>query len=130
LPALEIVDSRITNFDCNILDTIADNASSGLYALGVKPMKLSDIDLLLCGMVLERNGSAVAFGTGAACLGHPLHSLRWLARKMASVGRPLQAGDTVLSGALGPIVTMQPGDFVETKISGLGSVSIGFGTAA
>jgi 2-keto-4-pentenoate hydratase len=127
LPALEIVDSRIENFDARLVDTIADNASSGLIVLGTRPVKLSDIDLTLCGMMIERNGDAVAFGAGMACLGNPLHGLLWLARKMASVGRPLAAGDIVLSGALGPMVTMTPGDFIETRISQLGSVSIRYG---
>ncbi len=126
LPALEIVDSRIARWDIGIVDTIADNASSGLFVLGNRPVQLDACDLELCGMVLEKNGEGVSFGAGAACLGHPMNSLIWLARKMAAVGRPLEAGDVVLSGALGPMVAALPGDRFEMRISGLGSVRTSF----
>src|SRR5450830_216810 len=79
LPALEIVDSRIENWDIGIVDTIADNASTGLFVLGNRPVRLVDLDLELCGMVLQRNGEDASFGAGAACLGHPINSLIWLA---------------------------------------------------
>lgn len=122
LPALEIVGSRIRNWDIRIGDTIADNASSCAYALGSTPRKLAEFDLRLCGMVLERRGEPVAVGAGAACLGNPLNAVVWLARTMASHGTPLKAGDLVLSGALGPMVPVVPGDVFEARISGLGSV--------
>lgn len=127
LPAIEIVDSRIADWNIGIVDTVADNASSGLFVLGAKPVALADVDLRLCGMVLEKNGEPVSFGAGVACLGHPLHGLGWLAGKMASLGRPLQAGDIVLSGALGPMVSVAPGDRVEARIGGLGAVRVTFG---
>jgi 2-keto-4-pentenoate hydratase len=127
LPALEIVDSRIRGWDIGIVDTIADNASSGLFVLGTRPVAIGDLDLRLCGMVLERNGEPVSFGAGAACLGHPLHALGWLARTLASIGRPLEAGSVVLSGALGPMVQALPGDAFEARIEGVGSVRVRFG---
>jgi 2-keto-4-pentenoate hydratase len=127
LPALEIVDSRITGWDIGIIDTIADNASSGLFVLGTTPVPITGIDLRLCGMVLEKNGEPVSFGAGAACLGHPLHALGWLARTLAKVGRPLEAGSIVLSGALGPMVDARPGDVFETRIEGVGSARVRFG---
>lgn len=127
LPALEIVDSRIQGWDIGIVDTIADNASSGLFVLGTKPVLVGELDLRLCGMVLERNGEPVSFGAGAACLGHPLHALGWLARTLAEVGRPLEAGSVVLSGALGPMVEVRPGDAFEGRIEGVGSVRVRFG---
>ncbi len=127
LPAIEIVDSRIADWDISIVDTVADNASSGLFVLGTKPKALADIDLQLCGMVLEKNGEPVSFGAGAACLGNPLHALGWLAAKMAEVGRPVQKGDVILSGALGPIVAAEAGDHIEVRIEGLGSVRVNFG---
>ncbi|HEX7784452.1 MAG TPA: fumarylacetoacetate hydrolase family protein [Sphingobium sp.] len=130
LPAIEIVDSRIADWNIGIIDTIADNASSGLFVLGTRPAPLAELDLRLCGMVLERNGDPSSFGAGAACLGNPLHALGWLAAKMAEVGRPLLKGDVVLSGALGPMVTVAPGDSVEARISGLGSVRVNFGRTA
>ena len=85
-----------------------------------------DIDLRGCGMTVERNGDPVSFGTGAACLGNPLHSLAWLAAKMAEVGRPLGKGDIILSGALGPVVPVSPGDVVEGRFDRLGSVRVRF----
>jgi 2-keto-4-pentenoate hydratase len=130
LPAIEIVDSRIADWKIGIVDTIADNASSGLFVLGTTPKLLSDIDLRLCGMVLEVNGEPLSFGAGAACLGNPLHALGWLARTMAAKGRPLEEGDVVLAGALGPMVAIKPGDRVEARIEGLGSVRVGFGRNA
>lgn len=130
LPAIEIVDSRIADWKIGIVDTVADNASSGLFVLGTSPVALADLDLRLCGMVLEKNGDPVSFGAGAACLGNPLHALGWLAATMAGLGRPLGEGDIVLAGALGPMVAVAPGDSVEARIEGLGSVRVTFGSDA
>lgn len=126
LPAIEIVDSRVRDWKIGILDTIADNASSGLYVLGGSPKKIDAFDLALCGMSLEKVGEPVSLGCGAACLGNPLNAVTWLARTVARLGRPLRAGDVVLSGALGPMVQVQAGDVFEARISGLGSVTATF----
>ncbi len=126
LPAMEIVDSRIRDWKIGILDTVADNASSGVYVLGSRPVRLADFDPRLCGMVMERKGEPVSFGAGVACMGNPLIASLWLARKMAAVGRPLQAGDVILSGALGPMVAASPGDAFRVAINGLGEVGIQF----
>lgn len=127
LPAIEVVDSRIADWKIGILDTIADNASSGLYVLGNAPRKLDGLDLRTAGMVIESQGEPVSVGAGAACLGDPLSAVLWLARTMARVGRPLKAGDTVLSGALGPMAPVTWGDVFEARIAGLGSVRAAFG---
>jgi len=126
LPALEIVDSRVADWNIRILDTIADNASSGLYVLGAEPVKLEGLDLRTCGMVMDLRGEPVSTGVGAACLGHPLNAALWLAKTMARVGRPLQAGDQIMSGALGPMVPAAPGDVLEARIEGLGTVRATF----
>lgn len=126
LPAIEVVGSRIADWDIQIVDTIADNASAGVFVLGTTPRRLGDFDPRLCGMVLERGGEPVSTGAGAACLGNPLTAVLWLARKMVEVGRPLRAGDIVLSGALGPLVPVAPGEVVELRISGVGSVRAAF----
>jgi 2-keto-4-pentenoate hydratase len=126
LPAIEIVDSRIADWKIGILDTIADNASSGRYVLGASPKKLDGLELRLCGMVMEQGGDEVSVGAGAACLGDPLSATLWLAKTMAKAGRPLKAGDTVMSGALGPMVTVKRGEVYEARISGLGSVRAAF----
>jgi 2-keto-4-pentenoate hydratase len=122
LPALEIVGSRIENWNIRITDTIADNASSSAFVIGNSPRKLSEFDLRLCGMVMERRGDPVSVGAGAACLGNPINAVVWLARTMAALGTPLKAGDLLLSGALGPMVAVTPGDIFETRVNGLGTV--------
>lgn len=122
LPALEIVGSRVADWNIRITDTIADNASSSAYVIGNTPKTLAEFDVRMCGMVMERRGEPVSVGAGAACLGSPINAVVWLARTMAAVGTPLKAGDLVLSGALGPMVAVTPGDIFETRINGLGSV--------
>ena len=126
LPAIEVVGSRIAKWDIKIVDTIADNASSGLFVLGTRPVKLDAVDLRLCGMVMENKGDQVSVGAGVACLGNPLTAALWLARKMVEVGHPLRAGDVIMTGALGPMAPVVPGDVLEARISGLGSVRAAF----
>ncbi|WP_199032739.1 fumarylacetoacetate hydrolase family protein [Ralstonia sp. ASV6] len=128
LPAIEIVGSRIANWDIRLTDTVADNASSGLFVLGNRPVKLDAFDAIQCGMVMERRGDQVSVGAGAACLGNPLHAALWLANTMTRVNAPLKAGDIVLTGALGPMVGVAPGDVFTAHIEGLGSVSACFST--
>ncbi|MFG1235025.1 fumarylacetoacetate hydrolase family protein [Xanthobacter flavus] len=127
-PAIEIVGSRVKNWDIKISDTIADNASSGVYVMGGPIRRLEETDLAGIGMVLNRNGSAASFGGGAACLGNPLTAVLWLARTCATLGTPLKAGDVVLSGALGPMVPVASGDVLEARIAGLGAVKVAIGT--
>lgn len=126
LPCLEIVGSRIAEWKIGIVDTIADNASSGAFVLGATPRPLAALDLRMCGMVVEKNGEPASTGVGQACLGNPLNAARWLADVMARAGRPLRAGDVILSGALGPMVSVESGDLIEARINGLGSVAARF----
>ncbi|MGM1065026.1 2-keto-4-pentenoate hydratase [Saccharothrix sp. Mg75] len=125
-PALEIVDSRIAGWDITIVDTVADNASSGLFVLGDARVPIHDVEPADVEMRLHRGDDLVSKGTGRDCLGDPLAAAAWLASTLAKRGEPLRAGDVVLTGALGPMVPVVPGDTFSARISGLGSVRISF----
>jgi 2-keto-4-pentenoate hydratase len=124
--AIEIVDSRVQNWDLRILDTVADNASAAMFVLGTQPRRLKEFDLIHCGMVLERGGEPVVTGAAANVMGNPLRSALWVATMSARAGHPLKTGDTILSGALGPMTPAAPGDAFEARISGLGLVRVNF----
>lgn len=126
LPALEIVDSAIKDWKITITDTISDNASAASYVLGTTPVRLHALDLSLEGMVLRNNDHIASMGVGVACLGNPLNACLWLARTMVEIGRPLCAGDVLLSGALGPMVPVQRGDRLDLQLTRLGQLSCRF----
>jgi 2-keto-4-pentenoate hydratase len=126
LPAIEIVDSRIADWKITIADTVADNASSAFFVIGSEPRSLMGLDLMSCGMVLTIDGMIVSLGAGAACLGHPLNAVMWLARELAARGDPLRAGDVVMSGALGPMVQLPEDALVSVAIGGLGSAEFSY----
>lgn len=126
--AIEIVDSRISEWDISIADTVADNASSGLFVVSDTVIPLADFEPANATMTLELNGAITSSGDGRACLGDPLNALEWLARTASGYGAPLRAGEVVLSGALGPMVTVEAGDQVRVEISDLGAVAVTFGT--
>jgi 2-keto-4-pentenoate hydratase len=127
-PALEIVDSRIADWKIGITDTVADNASSGVFVVGAVGTPLSAVEPVDVTMTLRRgaDGEVVSRGTGADCLGDPLNALAWLAATLLEVGTPLRAGDLVLSGALGPMVPVAPGDVFAADIAPLGTVTARF----
>lgn len=124
--ALEIVDSRVANWQIGITDTVADNASSGVFVLGATKQTLTEFSPIDVVMQMSRNGAIVSEGTGAACLGDPLNALTWLAKTAIELGAPLRAGDIVLSGALGPMVVVEPGDLFIANIGSLGAVTAKF----
>lgn len=124
--ALEIVDSRIAGWDITIVDTVADNASAGLFTLGLEGRPPDGLDLAACSMRLWRGQEEVSTGSGAACMGHPAAAVAWLAATARSYGQPLRAGEIVLSGALGPVISVAAGDAFTAEISGLGRVSAVF----
>ncbi|WP_420607314.1 2-keto-4-pentenoate hydratase [Novosphingopyxis sp.] len=129
--ALEIVGSRVRDWDISIADTIADNASSGAFVIGHSPRRMSEIDVAGCQMAMTVAGSdgaarQVSGGSGADCMGSPVTAALWLAKVMVQAGRPLKKGDIVLSGALGPMVSVEAGQRFHAKIDGLGSVQAHF----
>lgn len=126
LPAIEVVDSRIENWKISLIDTVADNASSAGFVLGSQPVKLENLDLVNCKMIMTRGDEVVSQGVGKACLSNPLNAAVWLADEMVRRGRPLLAGDIVLTGALGPMVVAHPGDEFKVEIEGFGSVVAAF----
>ncbi|HEM7849301.1 2-keto-4-pentenoate hydratase [Burkholderia multivorans] len=126
LAAIEVVDSRIENWNIRFVDTVADNASSARFVLGSRPVPLSQLDLTGCAMTLAREGDVLSQGSGAACLGNPLNAAVWLADRMAQLGTPLRAGDVVLTGALGPMVAVREAGTYVAQIDGLGSVRATF----
>ena len=126
LPALEIVDSRIADWKITVVDTVADNASSGGLVLGSTPTALQDVDLRLGGCVFRRNGQVVGTGAGGAVLGSPISSLVWLANTVGALGTALEAGWVVLPGAITAMQPVAPGDTFTATFSGLGSVTARF----
>lgn len=124
--SIEVVDSRIEGWDISIVDTVGDNASSGLFVLGGAPKRLHDVDVWATEMTLTCDGAVVSSGTGAACLGNPVNAVVWLANAVASRGAPLLAGEVILSGSLGPLVPAERGRTYEATFSRLGSVRATF----
>jgi 2-keto-4-pentenoate hydratase len=126
VPALEIVDTRVQDWKIKLPDTVADNASSGLYVLGGKPTKVEDINLELLGMALIKNGEVVNTGVGAAALGNPATCVAWLANRLADYDISLKAGEVILSGALSGMVEAKPGDNFTARFAHLGQVGVNF----
>ncbi|MFK7830623.1 MAG: 2-keto-4-pentenoate hydratase [Congregibacter sp.] len=126
IAAIEIVDSRVENWNITFADTVADNGSSALFVLGDEQHALNELDLYSCGMVLEVDGGVASVGAGAACLGHPFNAGAWLARALIERGERLPAGSIVLTGALGPMVTLCPGQDIRVQIGGLGACGFRF----
>lgn len=124
--AIEIIDSRVKDWQITLADTVADNASSARFVISSTTASLAGIDLALAGCVLRKNNTVASTGAGAACLGHPVNAVAWLARTLSKQGTPLKAGDIVLSGALCPVVPVAAGDVVEVEVAHVGRCSIRF----
>jgi 2-oxopent-4-enoate/cis-2-oxohex-4-enoate hydratase len=126
MACFEIVDSRIQDWKIKIQDTVADNASCGVFVLGDQLVDIANVDLALCGMVLEKNGEIVVTGAGAATMGHPVNAMVWLANTLGRLGIALKAGDIVLSGAMGAMVPLARGDNLRMSIGSIGGCSVRF----
>ncbi|MDQ0971569.1 2-keto-4-pentenoate hydratase [Neobacillus niacini] len=127
VPSIEIVDSRITDWKIKLEDTVADNASCGLFALGSQRFDPKGMDLPKIEMRLYKNGEFMNEGTGADVLGHPATCVAWLANKLADYDVTLKAGEVILSGALSAAVAAQKGDVFTAEFGQLGTVKVSFG---
>jgi len=130
VPCFEIVDSRITDWKIKIQDTVADNASCGVYLLGKARKKPTELDLALAGMVLEINGELFSTAAGAAVQGGPVNAVVWLANTLGALGIPFLAGETILSGSQSTLIPVKPGDRFKCTVGGLGSCEARFSGAA
>ncbi len=126
MPCFEIVDSRIRDWKIRIQDTIADNASCGVFVLGDRAVDPRNLELATVGMVVEKNGEILSTGAGAAALGSPVNCVAWLANTLGRFGIPLKAGEVILSGSLVPLEPVKAGDFMRVEIGGIGSASVRF----
>ena len=122
--SIEVVDSRVADWNIRISDTIADNASGSHFILGTTSKTLEEVTPSQVTMKLVKNGETVSEGSGAACMDDPLNAALWLAQKMQEQGSPLRAGEVLLSGALGPMVPIAAGDLVRLEISGFDPVEL------
>ena len=127
LPCFEVVDSRIADWRIKIQDTVADNASCGLFTVNesaaIDPRK---IDLATCGMVVSKNGKVISTGAGAAAMGSPVNCVAWLANTLGQFGITLNTGDIILSGSLVPLEPVAPGDVMTVRIGGVGDCTVNF----
>ncbi|WP_301146738.1 2-keto-4-pentenoate hydratase [Mycobacterium simiae] len=125
-PAIELIDTRITDWKIALCDTIADNASSAGFVLGRARVSPADIDVKTIDAVLTRNGEVIAQGRSDAVLGNPVTAVAWLARKVDSFGVRLRKGDIVLPGSCTRAIDARPGDEFVADFTGLGSVRLSF----
>jgi 2-oxopent-4-enoate/cis-2-oxohex-4-enoate hydratase len=122
----EIVDSRIDRWDIRIVDTVADNASCGLFVLGARRISPRGLDLAAMEVRVRKNGAPLSRGFGSAVQGSPLAAVAWLANTLGAYGVSLDAGDVILSGSLVPLETTRPGDVFELELDHLGGASVRF----
>ncbi len=126
MPCFEIVDSRIQDWKIKIEDTVADNASCGVYTLGSNEVDPRDLDLPNLRMRIYKNGELHSEGLGSAVQGNPLTAVAWLANTLGEFGIPFKAGEVILSGSLAPLIPVQPGDKMHLELEGVGTASCSF----
>lgn len=125
-PCFEIVDSRIDNWKIKIQDTVADNASCGVFVVGTRRTDPAALDLAAASMQMWKNGAPAGAGLGAAVQGHPAEAVAWLANTLGAWGIPFKAGELILSGSLAPLVPAAAGDCFTMQIEGLDGCSVAF----
>lgn len=124
--AIEMVDSRIEDWQLTLVDTVADLASSGATIMASRVVPLDGWDPRLCGMVISHNGRVVDSGAGAAALGDPVAAVAWLANTLADFDVTLEAGWFVMTGSLHRAFPVEPGDVVRADFDRLGGVTARF----
>lgn len=126
LPTIEIIDSRIKDWDITLTDTVADNGSSAKVVVGDEKVPLDGLNLRTLGMTLEKNGDILATGAGAAALSHPAEAIAWLANTLAKYDIALEAGELILPGALTGAVSVESGDQITARFEALGEIRMTF----
>jgi 2-oxo-3-hexenedioate decarboxylase len=126
MPAIEVIDSRYRDFDFDLKSVIADNTSAARFVVGGRALPVGEVDLRTVGIVLEKNGEPVAFGAGAAVLGHPAAAIAMLANHLGARGQEIPAGSLILSGGVTEAVAVRAGDSVTLRMQGMGSVGLRF----
>lgn len=126
IPGIEVIDSRYRDFKFDLKSVVADNTSASRFVVGGQPLQVEGIDLRTIGIVLEKNGEAVAFGAGAAVLGHPAAAIAMLANHLGARGQEIPAGSLILSGGITEAVAVAAGDNVTLRVQHMGSTSIRF----
>jgi 2-oxo-3-hexenedioate decarboxylase len=126
MPGIEVIDSRYRDFKFDLKSVVADNTSAVRFVVGGRPVPVGEVDLRTAGIVLEKNGEPVAFGAGAAVLGHPAAAIAMLANHLGARGEEIPAGSLILSGGITEAVAVQAGDSVCLRIQGMGSVGMRF----
>jgi 2-oxo-3-hexenedioate decarboxylase len=126
IPGIEVIDSRYRDFKFDLKSVVADNTSAARFVIGGQPLSVAGVDLRTIGIVMEKNGEPVAFGAGAAVLGHPAAAIAMLANHLGARGEELPAGTLVLSGGITEAVSVRAGDNVSLRVQGLGSTGLRF----
>lgn len=126
LPGIEVIDSRYRDFKFDLKSVIADNTSAARFVVGGQPLAVSGLELRTIGVVLEKNGVPVAFGAGAAVLGHPAAAVAMLANHLGARGSSIPAGSLILSGGITEAVAVQAGDSITLRVQGMGSTGLHF----
>ena len=125
-PCFEIVDSRIRNWDIRIIDTVADNASCGVFVLGTARVDPRTRDLSALRVSVWKNDQPLSQGLGSAVQGSPLASVAWLANTLGRYGVTLDPGEVILSGSLVPLEPVRPGDRFRLALESVGEAAISF----
>lgn len=126
MPCFEVVDSRINDWKIRIQDTIADNASCGVFVLGEAKVDPRTVDLPNLKVTVKKNGKFLSEGLGSAVQGNPLTAVAWLANTLGAYGIPFNAGEVILSGSLVPLESVKAGDSLEMVLEGVGTCAINF----